>query len=160
MAAFHNRYSDVQEPEFVAQPAEGLVLRGGVGYSDAEFTGLNPLVTVTLDTSFVKTPEWSANAMGQYSFPVRDAGTVTIGADLSFRNKYYNETTNLEALAQDDVTVVGAFLLFRSPQEHWDLTVFGTNLGDLCSASGMGRDGAGAVVIGGASCCCRRGPVQ
>ncbi|MBM5812319.1 MAG: TonB-dependent receptor [Gammaproteobacteria bacterium] len=156
LAAFHNRYKDIQltslrpaagilavvtenagkaevqgfELEFVAQPADGFLLRGGVGYIDAEYTSLNPLATVTLDTAFVKTPEWSANAAAQYSFAAGDAGTLTIGADLSYRSKYYNETTNLEILAQKDVTVAGAFLRFQAASGRWEVTAFGTNLGD------------------------------
>lgn len=155
-AAFHNRYSDIQltslrpaagilavvtenageadvsgfELELAAQPAEGFLLRGGLGYLDAEYTSLNPLATVTLDTSFVNTPEWSANAAGEYTFQIGGHGAVTLGADVTWRSKYYSETTNLEALAQGDVAVAGAFLRYRSAQEHWDLTLFGTNLGD------------------------------
>jgi iron complex outermembrane receptor protein len=156
LAAFHNRYKDIQltslrpaagilavvtenagkadvsgfELELVAQPADGFLLRGGLGYIDAEYTSLNPLATVTLDTSFVKTPEWSANAAAQYSFAAGAAGTLTIGADLSYRSKYYNDTTNLEILAQGDVTIAGAFLRFQSASERWEVTAFGTNLGD------------------------------
>lgn len=155
-ALFHNRYSDIQltslrpaagllavvtenageadvsgfEMELVAQPAEGFVLRGGLGYLDAEYTSLNPLATVTLDTHFVNTPEWSANAAGEYTFRTGEGGALTLGADVTWRSKYYSETTNLEALAQDDVAVAGAFLRYRSAQERWEVTLFGTNLGD------------------------------
>jgi iron complex outermembrane receptor protein len=156
LAAFRNRYKDIQltslrpaagilaivtenageadvsgfELELVAQPAHGFLLRGGLGYIDAEYTQLDPLATITLDTAFVKTPKWSANAAGQYSFATGAAGTLTIGADLTYRSKYYNETTNLEALAQNDVTVVGTFLRFQAASERWEATAFGNNLGD------------------------------
>jgi len=156
LSAFYNRYSDIQltslrpaagilavvtenageatikgwELELAAQPLRGLVIRGGIGYVDAGYTRLNPLATVTLDTKFVKTPKWSGNAAAQYTLSLQGAGTLTLAADVTYRSKYYNETTNLEALAQGPVSVVGGYLQYESPAKSWELTLFGTNITD------------------------------
>ena len=155
-AAFHNDYTDIQltsvravqgllvivtenagaadmdgfELEFAAQPTEGLLLRGGVGYLDAEYTALNPGATVTLDTRLVKTPKWTGNLVAEYEWSLGDFGLLSIGGNLSYRSSHSNEATDLPILEQDAYTLLGAHATFVSANERWSLTLFGTNLSD------------------------------
>lgn len=155
-SAFHNDYSDIQltsvravggliiavtenagdgdmdgfELEIAAQPVEGLLISGGVGYLDAEFTSVDPAATVTLDSDMVKTPDWTGNLVAEYEWPLKDLGSLSIGGNLSYRSSYFNEPTNLPALRQDGYTLLSASATFLSKSERWSLTLFGSNLTD------------------------------
>lgn len=156
LAVFHNDYDDIQltsvrdvggfivvvtenagtaemegfELEFAAQPTEGFLLRGGVGYLDAKYTELNPGATVTLDSKLVKTPKWTCNLVAEYEWPLGDSGSFSIGGDLSYRSSHFNEPTNLPILEQDAYTLLGAHATYVSASGGWSLSLFGTNLSD------------------------------
>ena len=156
LAGFYNDYTDIQltsvvavqgiiavvtenagearikglELEVVAQPFEPLLIRGGLGYTHARFTELAPGATVTLDSRLPKTPAWTGNLVVEYDIPMGTMGSVTLGGDLSYRSSYFNEVPNTPLLAQDDYSLLGAHARFRTIDERWELTVFGTNLGD------------------------------
>ena len=155
-AAFYNDYSDIQltsvravegfivvvvenageaemkgfELEFAAQPTEGLLLRGGIGYLDAKYTDLAPGATVSLDSQLVKTPKWTGNLLADYEWSLGDSGTLSIGGDLSYRSSHFNEVTNLPILKQEAYTLLGAHITYKSATGGWSLTAFGTNLTD------------------------------
>ena len=155
-AAFHNDYSDIQltsvravegfivvvvenageadmegfELEFAAQPTEGLLLRGGIGYLDAKYTDLAPGATVSLDSQLVKTPKWTGNLLADYEWSLGDSSTLSIGGDLSYRSSHFNEVTNLPILKQEAYTLLGAHITYKSATGGWSLTAFGTNLTD------------------------------
>ena len=156
VAVFHNDYSDIQltsirdvngflvaitenageaemegfELEITALPTERLLIRGGIGYLDAKYTNLNPGATVTLDSEMVKTPEWTGNLSVDYTWPLGDMGTLTMGGDMSYRSSHFNEPTNLGILEQDAYKLLGAHVRLTSADEAWSLTLFGTNLTD------------------------------
>ena len=156
LSAFHNDYSDIQltsvravqgfivvvtenagdadidglEFEFAAQPTKSFLVRGGVGYLDAEYTDLAPGATVTLDTKLVKTPKWTGNLVAEYKFALGDLGSLAVGGDLSYRSSHFNEATNLPVLKQGAYTLLGAHATFASESENWSVTLFGTNLSD------------------------------
>ncbi len=156
-AVFYNDYSDIQltsvraveglivvvtenageariqglELEMVAQPFEPLLIRAGLGYTDAEYTELAPGATVTLDSSLVKVPEWTGNLMVDWTLPLGETGwSLTLGGDLSYRSEYFNDPNNTPLLAQDDYTLLGAHARFVSSNERWEVTAFGKNLSD------------------------------
>lgn len=172
-SAFHNEYSDIQltsvrdvqglivvvvenagdadmdgfELEFAAQPTEGLLLRGGVGYLDAKYTSLNPGATVTLDTKMVKTPKWTGNLIVEYEWSLGGSGSLNIGGNLSYRSSHFNEPTNLPMLEQDAYTLLGANVTFLSASERWSLILFGTNLSDeRYMTNGLGSLGSFGTV--------------
>lgn len=158
LATFFNQYDDIQltsvgadstgnlilttenaglaeawgvEAELTAIPVEGLSVSATLGYIDAEYTELNPGATVTLDTAFMKTPEWTANLAAVYSFPLPDnLGELSLRGDWSYRSKVYNDPVNTEAIAQGALNLFNARLSWRDPSERFELAVFGTNLSD------------------------------
>jgi iron complex outermembrane receptor protein len=156
-AGFYNDYSDIQltsnratadgnvaiftenggkaemkgfEIELHARPVEQLDLMAGVGYIDAEFTSLNPGVTVTLNTVFPKTPEWDLNLSAQYFVPVGDFGMLTLRGDYAYRSQYYNDVTNTPGLVQDGFGLINARIALEDNSKTWELALFGTNLTD------------------------------
>ncbi len=156
LSAFHNDYTDIQltsvrdvqgiivvvvenagdaemdgfELEFAAQPTDAFMIRGGVGYLDAEYTSLNPGATVTLDTKLVKTPKWTASLLADYEWSLGDSGSLTISGNLSYRSSHFNEVTNLPILEQEAYTLLGANVTYLSASERWSIILFGTNLSD------------------------------
>jgi iron complex outermembrane receptor protein len=76
------------ELEVAWLPVEGLLLEGGSGHLDAEYTKIDPAaVEVTLDKALPNTPEWSANASMSYTWALFDWGTLTPRADWSYRTQ-------------------------------------------------------------------------
>jgi len=157
LAAFHTDYSDIQilslravgggilaavtenagdadidgaELEIAAQPLEGLELRGSLGWIDAAYTELAPNATVLPGDDFVKTPKWNASLAGQYHLALASMGAIVLGADVSYRSRYVNEATNEPLLVQEPVTLVGARVAWVSPDDHWEVALFGTHLTD------------------------------
>lgn len=157
LAAFHTDYSDIQiltlrpvsggilaavtenagdadidgvEIEIAAQPVPGLDLRGTLGWIDAAYTGLAPNATVGPGDDFVKTPKWNASLAGQYRIPLAALGAVMLGADVSYRSRYVNESNNTPVLVQDPVALVGARISWTSSDDRWEAALSGTNLSD------------------------------
>jgi iron complex outermembrane receptor protein len=158
LAGFFNQYDDIQltsvsadstgnlilitenagqaeawglEAELTAVPIDGLYFTGALGYINAEYTELNPGATVTLDTEFMKTPEWTASAALSYSFPLPDnAGELALRGDWSYRSKVYNDPGNTEAISQDALSLFNARLAWVDPNERVEIALFGTNLTD------------------------------
>ncbi|MBI1732038.1 MAG: TonB-dependent receptor, partial [Gammaproteobacteria bacterium] len=118
------------EVEMVARPVSWLDLAGGVGYTDAEFSKLNPGATVTKDSKFVQTPKWTLNASAQVTWPLADWGTVKLRGDYSYRDDMFMDPNNTPILRQDGYGLVSARLAFVTTDEHWELALSGTNLTD------------------------------
>jgi iron complex outermembrane receptor protein len=156
LAAFYNNYTDIQltsvravqglivvvtenagqahikglELEFALQPLSHILIRGGVGYTDAAFTELAPGATISLSDKLVKTPKWTGNLAGDLDIPVGAIGTVTVGGDVSYRSSYFNDPNNTPILAQASYSLIGAHVRFQPREKRWEVTAFGTNIGD------------------------------
>lgn len=158
LAAFFNKYDDIQlssvtadstgnlvlatenagkaetkgvEVEFTAVPTQGLNLNASLGYIDAEYTKLNPGASVTLNTKLMKTPKWTASAAVSYTWALADgAGDVAVRGDWSYRSKHYNDVTSTETLAQDGLSLFNARLAWTSDSKRYEVALFGTNLSD------------------------------
>jgi len=118
------------EVELHARPMERLDLIAGIGYIEAEFTSLNPGVTVTLDTVFPKTPKWDLNFSAQYTLPLGRLGNLALRGDYAYRSEYYNDVNNTPGLVQDAFGLVNARVALEGNSRTWELALFGTNLTD------------------------------
>jgi iron complex outermembrane receptor protein len=157
LAAFYNDYTDIQlssvqataegnlllvvenageaevtgfELEMVARPVSWLDLAGGVGYTEAKFTDLNPGATITKDSKFIQTPEWTVNLSAQITVPVSSSGAVKLRCDYSYKDEMYMDSNNTPILRQGGYGLVNARLGFVTTDEHWELTLSGSNLSD------------------------------
>ena len=157
LAAYYNDYTDIQltsvravqglivvvtenagkariqgfELELAAEPIDSILLRAGVGYTDAEYTELDPLVqTVTLDSKLVKVPEWTGSLTFDWTLPLQTAWKLVLGGDVTYRSSYFNDPNNTPLLEQDAYSLLGAHLRFVSDDDRWEVTAFGTNLSD------------------------------
>jgi outer membrane receptor protein involved in Fe transport len=72
----------------------------------------------------------TGNLVADFDVPLGALGLLTIGGDLSYRSRYFNDPNNTQLLAQDAYTLLGAHMRLRTANERWELTAFGTNLSD------------------------------
>lgn len=138
------------EIELTAIPARGLNVTASLGYLDAKYTSLNPGATITLNTKFVKAPEWTTGASLSYTFELSpEAGDLTLRGDWTMRSDYFNEPTNSTIIDQDGFSLFNARIAWTSPGERFEIALFGTNLTDkryivsgLSSATSFGLEEA------------------
>ncbi len=124
-------------------PIDGLAINLNVGYLDIEINelidqipGTNTVGNVADDRALGYAPELTWQFRVQYAFNVGNAGTVSIGADLDYRDEMYTDspidTTNpffLNARSEDR-TLYNAFITYRSADDRWRLSLEGKNLSD------------------------------
>jgi iron complex outermembrane receptor protein len=119
------------EVDFNARIGDRLRLGGGVGYIDAKYTELSPQVSgLTLGTRMPKTPKWTGNVSVDYAVPVGHAGTVTIGADYTFKSSFFHVPSTLSIMKQDTYGLLSARLMFAAESGRWEVALLGTNLTD------------------------------
>ncbi|MBW7835496.1 MAG: TonB-dependent receptor [Sphingomonadales bacterium] len=116
------------ELEAVAEPAEGLVFNGAVGYADAEYRKLDPGVTFTIDSKLIETPKWTANVGMQYGFAVGNLGQLTLRGDYFYRSRVYHDVFNSELIAQPGYSLINARATLLTANDAVEIAVFGTNL--------------------------------
>ena len=158
-ALFHTDYQDLQievndgiapvtrnaaeaeidglEVELTAIPAEGWLLQAGIGYLDAKYTSLNPsenfttdLLSLSLDSKLVNTPEWSGNLGVQYALQVSGGGQVITRADWAYVDEHFKDALNFPQLRQDSYSLVDAYITYVGAQDNWEVSLFGKNLSD------------------------------
>ena len=122
------------ELELMAVPTPPLNLSLALGYTNAEYTDLNPPTTdlaasLTLDAWLPNTPEWTASASAEYTVPVA-WGTLAFRIDYSHTDDLYNDAQNSPFLFQDAYDLWNTAIRYTSPTEAWEVSLFGTNLGD------------------------------
>jgi len=127
------------EIEAVAAPIEGLTINGSVGYIDAYYTYVSPAVTQVGGPSpfgagaFVgaplpKTPNWKTSISPRYEARLGNGGAMIVLADWSHSSGAWNDVARTFAARRAPIDMVNASISYREPNEHWTLTLGGTNL--------------------------------
>jgi iron complex outermembrane recepter protein len=117
------------EAELQARPIPDLTLAANVGYTHARYSSLSPFVTgVTLASSLPKTPTWKFTFSPQYKIDLGDHGSLHLSADYTHTTSLYNDTENTPLLRRPATDMLGASLTYKAPNEHWELSVGGTNI--------------------------------
>ena len=120
------------ELELTARPVRELTLNATVGYLDArydEYIGPGG-VDISDERHLVNAPEWSARFGGVYVADLGVNGSLTLGADASYRSKVYPTVSSSEVLAQDAYTLVDAFVRWSDRDDRLFLQLGGQNLTD------------------------------
>jgi iron complex outermembrane receptor protein len=122
------------ELEIAAVPIPQLQLSLGLGYTDAEYTDLNPPTTdlaasLTPDAKLPNTPEWTANASAEYTVPIA-WGSLAFRVDYSHTDDVWNDAQNSPFVFQEAYDLWNTTLRYTSPAEAWEIALFGKNLGD------------------------------
>ncbi len=110
--------------------AEGFAFNTGLGYLNARYTDVASSTVISGDEDLVRTPEWNAHLQLSYNWLLADLGRITLTGTASYKSKIYHDPTNTESLAEGDLTLINASLSWYSPQDHWKIETFVTNLTD------------------------------
>ncbi|MEO1015950.1 MAG: TonB-dependent receptor [Pseudomonadota bacterium] len=119
------------EVDVTASPTDGLVLQGGFTWVQAERTEDLPFVPGSEGLQLGNTPEFVLTGQGTYTH-----GLTPWLDGFAHMNVRWQSATNIsvfEALDQvsnDAFATVGARIGVRHPDEHWEISAFGTNLFD------------------------------
>ncbi|MEM1156377.1 MAG: TonB-dependent receptor, partial [Pseudomonadota bacterium] len=111
-------------------PADGWMLEASLGYLDAEYTKVDPGTGITTDNELVKTPKWSSTAAVTYAFQLPNGGTLTPRVDYFYRDSYYNNAINSEALKTDSFYVVNVGVTYENADGNWQILLYGKNIND------------------------------
>jgi iron complex outermembrane recepter protein len=120
------------EIELQASPPGGWFVEGGVGYLDDEYRDL-PAGVIGLDASkhFERVSKWTLSSALQKSFSLgAGRGTLTPRLDWSYRSKFYNDSANLEAIAQPGYSLLNANVAWASAAGRWNVTAGLENVAD------------------------------
>ena len=117
------------ELEVTFIPASDWLLEGSMGWIDPEYTELDSRANeISIDSEFERISEWSAS-LGVSKDIVLAYGTLIPRIDMSYRSDYFNDALNSAEIAQSEsVFLLNANIRWLSPDEHWTVTLGGTNL--------------------------------
>lgn len=119
------------EIEFLVLATAEFTIRGGIGYTDADYTFINPLVAgITTDTALPKTPKFSLNISPRYELTLGNSGTLMFNMDYTHTSSLYNDTENTALIKRPAIDIVNASVTYREPGEHWEFIVGGKNILD------------------------------
>jgi iron complex outermembrane receptor protein len=132
------------ELEIEGSPVEGLDVKGGVAYLQAEaydvtfpFTDSNTgrEFTQPLDREFPRAPEWSANGLVRYQWPVSFentglGGNFAVQADFNWRSDQNMLLSEAPAGEQDAYAIVNARASYTSKDGRWEASFAVHNIGN------------------------------
>lgn len=137
------------EVETTILPFEGLTLTGNLSYLDAEIDngmlrrvpeGLAfpigaPIPLETVDVSgnrLSRSPKWQSYISGEYRFPVGNYGTSAFKVSYRYQsNVFFLETNQTQpTFRSGNWHQIDLRLSFMSPDERWEIAVFGQNITD------------------------------
>jgi iron complex outermembrane receptor protein len=160
ITAFHSNYDDFQarvsgvepgsfpvlnaaklkmdgiELEGVALIGEGTRLSTQVGWLDARYDEFNdPRVATNpalagLHDHVPFSPKWTSRFAASQMFSLGDAGSLTIGGDVSYRAKSWLSVDNRAVLSQDAFTTIGLYGIWDSADTKWQIRGGVRNLTD------------------------------
>lgn len=96
------------EMEANAVLTDNIRLQAALGYTDAKYTEVPPIVPpatandqIEISDEFAKTPKWTASLGLEASAPLSAAADLVFRADWQYRSKVFNDAINSENIAQD-----------------------------------------------------------
>ncbi len=120
------------ELELSALLAEGFTVDLNLGYLDAEyeeFIGADG-EDISDEREMVNSPEWTSRLAVSYELLLADGGTISLNADVAYRDKVYSTVSSSEVLAQSGYSIWNAQVQWLSPDQQWELLISGKNLTD------------------------------
>ncbi|HNR91681.1 MAG TPA: TonB-dependent receptor [Dokdonella sp.] len=160
ITAFHSNYDDFQarvsgeeagsfpvlnaaklkidgvEFEGMALIGDGTRLSAQVGWMNARYAEFNdPRVETTpalagLHDHVPFSPRWTARLAASQVFQLGDAGSLTVGGDVSYRDESWLSVDNRDVLKQDAFGLVGLFGIWDSADYRWQIRAGVRNLTD------------------------------
>jgi iron complex outermembrane receptor protein len=172
LAVFHSLYKNIQltvnqtpqnfvanaasgkidgfELETVMRPANWFSANLAVGYTHARYTsvgqGLGPtqVLPITVNSKFVKTPEWTVSAGAEVSHGFNDGSDARLRVDYTMYSRIYNDVANTPIITQGGYGLLNARFSYTFANDALTFSAFGTNLTNtLYLLSGNASSGFG-----------------
>jgi iron complex outermembrane receptor protein len=118
------------ELELTAVPAEGLNVYANIGVTDEKWTEIKPIAIIDENTRLPFMSHFTGVFGGDYAVPVANFGSVTFGANYTYRSAFYVDTGNVEALRQKGYGLLDARIIFEPEDGNWQFKIWGKNLTD------------------------------
>jgi iron complex outermembrane receptor protein len=118
------------EIEVVTLPTSALTLSGAIGYTDAEYTEVDPTAPISEDDKLPVTPKWTVTVSGEYAKPLGELGELIGRLDYAYKTEMYLQPINDPINFQDSYGFLNAKLTFEHASGNWAFSMFGTNLTD------------------------------
>ncbi|HKU42963.1 MAG TPA: TonB-dependent receptor, partial [Polyangiales bacterium] len=121
------------EADIAGSPIRGLVLNGGMGFTDAKFDELTTDAEMTgfrEGDPLPQIPDWTFNGGVQYGFPLGNLGELTLRGDLTFKGEQMLTVIDRSSF-QDPYTLYSARVSFvPASMEELEVSLYGINLSD------------------------------
>lgn len=139
------------EVEAVAAPTDNFTINASIGYLDAAYTyicgeGGNIQDFCLANSAYVapsvyqagvfagaplpKAPDWKFNISPRLELPLGGTGSVVLLADWTHTTSMRNDTEGTFLLMRPNTDTLNASATFQPDNQHWNITVGGTNLTD------------------------------
>lgn len=118
------------ELEAVAMPTDRLMIRAAANYMDTEISEFNSQGGDDFTGNrLANSPELSFSGQVRYDLPVEEFGFgAYLLGDASYRSRVYYSLGNRLQSSQDGYWLLNARLGITSPDEKWELAIWGRNL--------------------------------
>jgi outer membrane receptor protein involved in Fe transport len=124
------------EVDVVWLPIDNLSLYASAGFQDGEYDRIDPFVdqisaalgAPVLGPDLPRLAESNYNLGFSWDIPIGNAGLVNVAANYSFREGHPYNDANTEFFSDQRRT--NASINWYSPNESWQVSVYGKNLGD------------------------------
>jgi iron complex outermembrane receptor protein len=134
------------EVEMSAEPIEGMHLDGSLGWIDYTLeddggAGFCQTYDNGKPCLAPRTPTWTAAAGVDYRFDLGGAGTLTPRLDLHYQSRVFflastTGATYSDVNSQKPYATLNGNVTWRSPDEDWEVSVYGRNLTDVAYFQG------------------------
>lgn len=120
------------EAELNVRPTKRLLLRLSANAMHSEITSVNPSIQVDYQGNrLANAPELAASAVVRYDLPTQNLGFAAYALlDGSYRSRTYYSLNNRGQSSMDSYALLNARVGFTSPDERWELALWGRNLTD------------------------------
>lgn len=113
------------------RPARGLDLHAALGYVDTELGAFNSAVgPQPAGKQLPNAPQFTFDGMASYEWPLGAERMMSIGMDASYTDKVFKEAVNFGYLAAPAYWLTNARVALSAADSHWELALWGRNLGD------------------------------
>jgi iron complex outermembrane receptor protein len=129
-------HTDGFELETSAQPTNDLSLAFNVTYLQTRYDdyaapalGTVPAYNYT-GKQFLGQPKWQYFASANYSIPIDNLGTITLGGSVNWQTSYFSDQLNNPQYRIGPKHFVNGFISFETVDKRWDFTLTARNIGN------------------------------
>jgi iron complex outermembrane receptor protein len=123
------------EVEFVVIPIPHWQVDGSWSYLEATYTKFDPSASINFPgNTLTRSPKNKVNLGVQFDYDV-EIGVVTARLDYLYSSRYFFDPNNLPTQTQPAYSMVDGRIALASPDDHWEIALWGKNLNDKLVAT-------------------------